>query len=617
MRNLIVALVLSLTLSLVLAQADPCVRHLNCYDCLYNNETCGWCGSTGKCLSGNPSTQLPLVDGSCFDLEDSSAPMRWEYTTSHVISATGDDGRITPTDVEIFLRPGVPVTFPVTVRVPFTPPIDFLLIQDVSFSMGDDIVMVSNLLPDIINALLAFTNGTACNPSPCLTVGLASFIEKPVMPFANSEAHVFRPVTLPPSLMGGNDGRDRMITSLNSLLNRLERNFEHPENSLEALMMAVQDTRIGWRQGTFKIPLILTDAAFHEAGDGQILGIFTPNNGDAVADGNPPGSGEDYPTRQQVRQAALQHDATPMFAAHFKIVSYYQQLVQQWGFGSAITVTGDSSNIVEAITNGTAEALSKAVLGRVSDDLQRVNRIDPNFDEENVSGTYTNVTRNTTLIFNVTMLAPIENEEDFGREGEAQLKYVGFGNAVNIKTITLIQCIGCTDLNQTWQIDLCNICGGDNTLCIGCDGIRDEINPKRNDPCGVCDGDGSSCADCFNVTNGNATFDVCGVCGGAGSLCLGCDGVPNSGAVLNDCGECNGRPDCSDYAATIITVAVLASIGIIVALLALLFLIGVGAMMARADVALVQEEATLQDNPLYQEAKNKFENPLYNADGAN
>lgn len=35
--------------------------------------------------------------------------------------------------------------------------------------------------------------------------------------------------------------------------------------------------------------------------------------------------------------------------------------------------------------------------------------------------------------------------------------------------------------------------------------------------------------------------------------------------------------------------------------------------MARADALLVSEEHTLQENPLYEEAKRKFDNPLYAA----
>jgi hypothetical protein len=59
------------------------------------------------------------------------------------------------------------------------------------------------------------------------------------------------------------------------------------------------------------------------------------------------------------------------------------------------------------------------------------------------------------------------------------------------------------------------------------------------DICGVCGGDGTSCLGCDGVPNSGAALDKCGVCGGNNS-CVGCDGVPNSGKVNDACGVCGG-----------------------------------------------------------------------------
>lgn len=45
----------------------------------------------------------------------------------------------------------------------------------------------------------------------------------------------------------------------------------------------------------------------------------------------------------------------------------------------------------------------------------------------------------------------------------------------------------------------------------------------------------------------DAMLDVCGVCGGDDSACTGCDGVPNSNLVHDDCGVCAGNNDCVFY----------------------------------------------------------------------
>ena len=58
-------------------------------------------------------------------------------------------------------------------------------------------------------------------------------------------------------------------------------------------------------------------------------------------------------------------------------------------------------------------------------------------------------------------------------------------------------------------LDLCGVCGGDNSICVGCDG----------------------------KPNSGSQVDMCGVCGGT-NLCLGCDGVVNSGKKIDACGIC-------------------------------------------------------------------------------
>jgi len=46
--------------------------------------------------------------------------------------------------------------------------------------------------------------------------------------------------------------------------------------------------------------------------------------------------------------------------------------------------------------------------------------------------------------------------------------------------------------------------------------------------------------DCEGTPNGTKVLDLCGVCGGDNSTCKGCDDVPNSGKVLDRCDVCDG-----------------------------------------------------------------------------
>ena len=60
------------------------------------------------------------------------------------------------------------------------------------------------------------------------------------------------------------------------------------------------------------------------------------------------------------------------------------------------------------------------------------------------------------------------------------------------------------------------------------------------DECGICDGDNSSCLGCDGVPNSGLINDACGICNGDNSTCSGCDGIPNSGLEFDECGICGG-----------------------------------------------------------------------------
>lgn len=102
-------------------------------------------------------------------------------------------------------------------------------------------------------------------------------------------------------------------------------------------------------------------------------------------------------------------------------------------------------------------------------------------------------------------------------------------------------CAGCNgQSNSGVLVDACGICGGDNSSCKDCSGIPN--GHTKVDTCGVCGGDHSSCKDCFGVPNGPAKVDACGVCGGDNTSCHSCSGV------VDQCGVCNGSNACLDCA---------------------------------------------------------------------
>jgi len=326
---------------------------------------------------------------------------------------------------------------------------------------------------------------------------------------------------------------------------------------------------------------------------------------DGILDGWPPGTGEDYPSLEQVRQGFVAADVSPLFAAHPRVVDFYRAITSQWGFGSTVALN-ISSDVVGVILNGTKEILSKAALALTDDPLMRFNKFaDP------IDGIYTNVTGNQVLYFTITVLAPLDFPAGFNKSSNIILKYVGFGNKVTIKTYMNITCIGCSDVNTTAQVDVCGVCGGAGD-CFGCDGIL--ASGIKFDICGECGGRNESCKDCEGTVLGNKTYDACGICGGNNLTCLGCDGIPNSGKEYNNCPVrvCGGPPNCDEVKNALIALgAAVAIVGVIAAILGILFCCTFGVVIARADKMMIDEESKLQENPLYEEAKKKFDNPLY------
>ena len=104
--------------------------------------------------------------------------------------------------------------------------------------------------------------------------------------------------------------------------------------------------------------------------------------------------------------------------------------------------------------------------------------------------------------------------------------------------------------NVTNPRDMCGVCDGDNSTCMGCL-FTDPVSLAERweplplvggflaDDCGRCTGQLEDDDDALAALEAGAETpleaDACGVCFGDNSTCLGCDGVPNSGHVLDVC----------------------------------------------------------------------------------
>lgn len=235
----------------------------------------------------------------------------------------------------------------------FVSPLDLYMLQDLSGSFNDDLTTVNGLLPDFISGVQTL--------APDVHFGVGSFIDKPTSPFGSPTDHEFL------EQLGLTPDGSALITTYGGLTTGSGN--DAPESQLTALLQtAVRADTIGFREDALRVAVLFTDAAFHLAGDNAGPG---PNNGDAVLDGSPPGVGEDYPEIIQVANAMNAEGLDVVFAVTADARSDYAALVKELGFGEVVTLSSDSSDLIEKVTRGvkrlTSTEIEKAIGGDYDD----------------------------------------------------------------------------------------------------------------------------------------------------------------------------------------------------------------------------------------------------------
>lgn len=222
--------------------------------------------------------------------------------------------------------------------MPVPPLTDIHFVQDLTGSFTDDLPALKILLPAVVNRLT----------SPFLTTifgrdiqfGLSSFKDKPVSPLGDPGDYVYQ--------------QEAALTTDASLIKTVVAGYsagggnDLPESQLEALLQTALSSTIGYRTGSARLAVVITDANFHLAGDLAAIQPLTTvaNNGDAVINPN-----EDYPTILQVKNSLIAKKIVPLFLVTSDVKPAYDDLVGSAKLGRGIVVTLDSKseNVADAI----------------------------------------------------------------------------------------------------------------------------------------------------------------------------------------------------------------------------------------------------------------------------
>lgn len=220
-------------------------------------------------------------------------------------------------------------------------PLDIVLLQDLSGSYDDDVSTVRTLVPNLVSSIKSL--------QPDVRFGVASFVDKPIDPFGDPGEGDYVYKTELPLTTNITGAGNALQNTINNLVVRSGN--DGPEAQIEALMqLALRKDELGYRSSAIRVAILFTDAEYHVAGDGTQGGITTPNDGDAVTNGD--GILEDYPSILQVKNALVANDVYPIFAITSDSISYYTTLVELLGRGVVVTLSSDSANIVSAVTTG-------------------------------------------------------------------------------------------------------------------------------------------------------------------------------------------------------------------------------------------------------------------------
>lgn len=106
-------------------------------------------------------------------------------------------------------------------------------------------------------------------------------------------------------------------------------NYDSQEATLDALMQAMVCKEINWRK-SWKLIVVSTDAPYHSAGDGKLVGAYKPNDMKCHLTNHTYEADQsllyDYPSVSQINKVAKENEIAILFAVLKKVKNTYEIL---------------------------------------------------------------------------------------------------------------------------------------------------------------------------------------------------------------------------------------------------------------------------------------------------
>ncbi|KAF9416979.1 hypothetical protein HW555_005807 [Spodoptera exigua] len=274
--NILMQIRLKLFLILIISYINN-VRSCNfdtCGECIsYAEEKCVWCAQDGitgpRCRSLKSLSATKEVGSSWCKPEYIQNP-KFEMVVAEdkqfAENKNGSQVQIKPQVIKVKVRPGEPVDFTMHFKPAKDYPLDVYYLMDISYTMQTNLKDLKQQALKIYKDLSVYTNN--------VRLGIGSFVEKPGFPYVDPirhTSHAFR------NHISLTDNMKLFISTIENI--KFGSNFDDREAGLDGLMQAMTcREEIQWREHARRIIIMSTDAPYHSAGDGKIVGAIKPHD---------------------------------------------------------------------------------------------------------------------------------------------------------------------------------------------------------------------------------------------------------------------------------------------------------------------------------------------------
>ncbi|XP_062706548.1 integrin beta-nu [Aedes albopictus] len=342
-----------------------CIFRKTCVECLDADYSCAWCTDENygmykhRCMTFD---ELVASNCSSSQIETNADFSKLEVLENRPLRDYDREkleaSQISPQRYRIHLGKLESHSFKFTYKPAKNYPLDLYYLMDLTWSMKDDRDTLINMGDQLAKALANLTEN--------YRLGFGSFIDKPVMPFIQTEKdRVLNPCSTERDVCEPTYGfrhRLEITKNINQFIEKLKTssvsaNLDNLEGGLDALMQVlVCDDRIGWGKNTRKIVILATNGLMHMAGDGLLAGITERNDKEChlSADGEYTGTlTYDYPSLEQIYRVLGKSKTAVIFAVTDELKDYYWSMRELMSeFTSVGLLQDDSSNILQLVDTG-------------------------------------------------------------------------------------------------------------------------------------------------------------------------------------------------------------------------------------------------------------------------